>query len=67
MVGYRLASNPKARFPAQLQDAISSLQYLLDQGVNPRQIVLSGDSAGANILISLLRYMAGHPELKNWI
>ena len=54
---YRLASNPNGRFPAALQDALSSYIYLLDLGILPSQIILSGDSAGAHLVISLLRYL----------
>lgn len=63
MVGYRLASHPKGRFPAALQDSLSALQYLLDLGIKPSKIILSGDSAGGNIVISLLRYISENKEL----
>lgn len=45
-VQYRLASNKNGRFPAALQDALSSYVFLLSQGYNAANIVLSGDSAG---------------------
>lgn len=54
---YRLASNPDGRFPAALQDALTSYHYLLDLGIPASQIILSGDSAGAHLAISLLRYL----------
>lgn len=56
---YRLASNPGGRFPAALQDALSAYHHLLQQ-YPPSRIVLSGDSAGGHIVISLLRYIADH-------
>ena len=55
---YRLASNSNHRFPAALQDAVTAFQYLLDSGIPASNIVLSGDSAGANLVIALLRYIA---------
>jgi len=58
MAGYRLASNKGGQFPAQLQDAISWYQSLLDRGVPASKIVLSGDSAGANLVLQLLRHIA---------
>jgi len=48
-------SNP---FPAGLQDSLTSYLYLVnDLKVSPKDIVLSGDSAGANLCINLLRYL----------
>lgn len=49
------SSNP---FPAALQDALTSYLYLLhDVKIPASRIVLSGDSAGANCAIALLRYI----------
>lgn len=48
-------------FPAALQDALTSYLYLLNTlGIPPSRIVLSGDSAGANCAIALLRYISEH-------
>lgn len=58
---YRLASNPGGRFPAALQDAITAYTYLVfNRGIHPSKIILSGDSAGANLCIALLRYISDH-------
>lgn len=54
---YRLSSGPITRFPAALQDSITAYQYLLSQGVPSSNIVISGDSAGANLALALLRYL----------
>lgn len=54
---YRLASNPDCHFPAALQDAVTAYHYLLSRGIPPMRIVISGDSAGANLAVSLLRYI----------
>ncbi|KAG7288947.1 hypothetical protein NEMBOFW57_005307 [Staphylotrichum longicolle] len=58
---YRLASHAHpsgGRFPAALQDAITSYAHLvLRLGVDARDVVLSGDSAGGNLALALLRYL----------
>ncbi|KAI0392221.1 alpha/beta hydrolase fold-3 domain-containing protein [Xylariaceae sp. FL0594] len=63
---YRLASRPtSAPFPAPLQDTLTSYLYLVRTlGIPPEKIVLSGDSAGANLAIGLLRYITSHPSLE---
>lgn len=56
---YRLSNNPGGRFPAALQDAISSYSYMVHElGIAPSRIVLSGDSAGGNLALALLRYVS---------
>lgn len=55
---YRLSGLPNGRFPAQLQDAISSYSYFIyTLHIPPSQIVLSGDSSGAHLILGLLRYI----------
>ncbi|KAL1610634.1 hypothetical protein SLS60_002304 [Paraconiothyrium brasiliense] len=59
---YRLSTLPAGPhsnpFPAALQDALTSYLYLLHElHIPASQIVLSGDSAGANCAIALLRYI----------
>lgn len=49
---YRLA--PEHKFPAQLEDAVAAYEWLLDQGTNPKTLVVAGDSAGGNLSIALL-------------
>ncbi|KAI0073107.1 alpha/beta-hydrolase [Panus rudis PR-1116 ss-1] len=50
------AANP---FPASLIDAVAGYRYLVgDVGFEPRNIILSGDSAGGGIAINLARYIA---------
>ncbi|KAL8686273.1 MAG: hypothetical protein Q9218_007218 [Villophora microphyllina] len=61
---YRLASNPApdgGRFPAALQDAVTAYQWLLDRGIPASDIILSGDSAGGNLVVALLRYIVENP------
>lgn len=62
---YRLAEGEDTRFPAAVQDALSFYRHVLSLGVDPKNITLSGDSAGGNIALALLRYLetARLPEL----
>ena len=62
-VEYRLSSSPNGRFPAALQDAVTAYRYILDLDVPPSQIILSGDSAGGNLALGLLRYIGENADL----
>jgi acetyl esterase/lipase len=62
---YRVSTLPAGRmsnpFPAALQDSLTAYLYLVqDLRIAPKNIVLSGDSAGANLAIALLRYIANY-------
>ncbi|KAH7397295.1 Alpha/Beta hydrolase protein [Pyrenochaeta sp. MPI-SDFR-AT-0127] len=62
---YRLSTLPASTesnpFPAALQDSLTSYLYLVNElAIAPKDIILSGDSAGGNLAISLLRYLAEH-------
>ena len=51
-IDYRLA--PEHKFPAQLEDSVTAYRWLLDRGVEPRRIVIAGDSAGGGLALSTL-------------
>jgi len=43
-IDYRLA--PEHPYPQGLEDCITSYKWLLSSGINPKKIIISGDSAG---------------------
>ena len=49
---YRLA--PEDPFPAAIEDTVDACRWLTDQGVDPRRMVISGDSAGGGLTMALL-------------
>lgn len=56
-VDYRLA--PEYPFPAAVEDGLQSYRWVLDQGTDPQNLALGGDSAGGGLaLATLLRAKA---------
>jgi acetyl esterase/lipase len=51
-IDYRLA--PEHPFPAALDDALAGYRWLLAQGIDPKSIVIGGDSAGGGLAAALL-------------
>lgn len=51
-VNYRLA--PENPFPAALDDAIESYEWLISQGYQAKQIFIAGDSAGGGLTLATL-------------
>ena len=49
---YRLA--PEHRFPAALEDSLTTYRWLLNQGISPSNIVFVGDSAGGGLVLTTL-------------
>ncbi|KAF8320375.1 alpha/beta-hydrolase [Clavulina sp. PMI_390] len=66
-VEYRLCratplSAPANAFPAALLDAVSVVYHVVfDLGYHPRNVILSGDSAGAHVVLSATRYLRDAP------
>lgn len=52
MVDYRLA--PDYPFPAALDDCVTAYFWLLKEGILAQNIVVAGDSAGANLSLTML-------------
>lgn len=55
---YRVA--PENPYPAALEDAVDSYQWLLDKGFRADQIILAGDSAGGGLSMALTMYLRDH-------
>jgi acetyl esterase/lipase len=51
-IDYRLA--PEHPFPAALDDCVTAYRWLLKQGIAPAHIVIAGDSAGGNLVLTTL-------------
>ena len=54
--------SPENRFPKARDESFLALRWLIDQGHNPTNISLCGDSAGAHLAASLSRYIQDHEE-----
>jgi len=52
MIDYRTA--PDFTYPAAHDDTMAGWEFLLAQGYNPSDIVVVGDSAGGNIVLSMM-------------
>jgi monoterpene epsilon-lactone hydrolase len=53
---YRLA--PEHPFPAAIEDAVSAYSWMLDRGVRPDEVTISGDSSGGGLVVSVLLTLA---------
>ena len=52
IINYRLA--PEHKFPAGLNDAVTVYKWLLNKKIPSEKITIAGDSAGANLALSLV-------------
>lgn len=59
---YRLT--PEHPHPAQIEDALAAYRYVLARGIDPRKLVVSGDSAGGHLVLMALLAIrdAGLPQ-----
>jgi len=51
-IEYRLA--PEYPFPAAIEDTYTAYTWLLKEGIDPKQIIVSGQSAGGGLCLALL-------------
>ncbi len=51
-IGYRLA--PEHPFPAAIDDTFKAYNWLITMGINPKNIIVSGQSAGGGLCLALL-------------
>jgi monoterpene epsilon-lactone hydrolase len=49
---YRLA--PEHPFPSAIEDAVAAYGWMLDRGVSPDEVTISGDSSGGGLTVSVL-------------
>jgi len=52
LLDYRLA--PEFPFPAAVEDATAACRHILAEGIEPRRLVISGDSAGGGLAVSTM-------------
>jgi acetyl esterase/lipase len=55
MPDYRIA--PAYKHPSALEDAAAAYKGMLADGINPNNIIITGDSAGGNLTLALLLYL----------
>lgn len=55
---YRVA--PEHPYPAALEDAVASYEWLLERGWFGEQIIVAGDSAGGGLAMALTMYLRDH-------
>jgi epsilon-lactone hydrolase len=60
VLDYRLA--PEQPYPAALDDVSDAYYWLLKQGIEPKQIVVAGDSAGGGLALALLLLLREHGD-----
>lgn len=51
---------PEAHFPVPLRQAAAAIQHLCSRGVQPENMILTGDSAGGNLTLQVLLHVL-HP------
>ncbi|KAI4846979.1 Arylacetamide deacetylase-like protein [Aureobasidium sp. EXF-8845] len=55
---------PDSTYPTQVHETLLGYEYVLSQISDSSRIVVSGDSAGATLMLSLLLYMSKEPKLR---
>lgn len=61
-IDYRVA--PKFKYPTALNDVIDGYHWLLNQGYQPKDIIIAGDSAGGGLALALtLKLQDNHQPL----
>ena len=53
-------TSEKAPYPTALNDCIDTYQWILEQGYQPQNVILSGDSAGGNLVLAVTLYLRDH-------
>lgn len=55
---------PQATYPTQVQETLAGYKYALSVAPDPSKIIVSGDSAGATLVLSLLLCLSDYSSLK---
>ncbi|THW30926.1 Arylacetamide deacetylase-like protein [Aureobasidium pullulans] len=55
---------PESTYPTQVHETLLGYEYVLSKIEDSSRIVVSGDSAGATLMLSLLLYMSQEPKLR---
>ncbi|KAK4623842.1 Putative steryl acetyl hydrolase mug81 [Fulvia fulva] len=56
---------PEATYPTQVQEALAGYKYVLSLVNDSSRIVVSGDSAGATLILSLMLCISGYSSIKD--
>ncbi|HEY5561203.1 MAG TPA: alpha/beta hydrolase [Clostridiaceae bacterium] len=51
---------PEYKFPAHLEDCVTTFLWLLKKGYSPKNIIIIGESAGANLALCISLYLKDH-------
>ena len=55
---------PIATYPTQFQQAVRALQHILNTGISPADILITGDSAGGMLALQMIsHYLHPHPSV----
>ena len=57
---YRLS--PENKYPDSLNDALEAYAWLINRGFSPKEISVSGDSAGAHLAASMVHYLSNRDQ-----
>jgi acetyl esterase/lipase len=62
LLAYSMA--PERRYPTQIQEGTAALTHLISTGRSPSSIMISGDSAGGGLSVSVLSHLLHpHPDV----
>lgn len=55
---------PEATYPTQVQETLAGYKYVLSLAPDPSRIVISGDSAGATLILSLVLLLSDYAGMR---
>ncbi|CEJ94748.1 hypothetical protein VHEMI10262 [[Torrubiella] hemipterigena] len=64
---FQYTLSPEAKYPGQLEQTVVALKHIFSQGFKPSDVIIGGDSAGANLSIQLMLLLyRGNEFLPDW-